>query len=825
MQEKSIRNLEFDKVLELLSQEASSSLGREMCLRLRPARSLSEAEAWQKETDDILQEIIKNGDLALSGFDDLREIMAYLAIERTPTPADLLRVGRQLRLVQGLKKRIPDDYKCPDSHIGGLTLVDETGQDSKDIDRQNTDSQASITMDQICLLDALPHLEEEIDRCIHNDEELEDRASPELYSLRRRINSMQEEVHNSLNRILRNHADILQDQLITIRGDRYVIPVKAEHKSKVPGVVHDSSSTGATVFIEPLQVVELNNKIREARIEEQREIARILKALGSLTLAYRAELESNQEILIHLDFSQAKARLALKQKAHRPKLNDQGRIVLTKARHPLIDQKEVVPIDFELGIDFTSLVITGPNTGGKTVSLKTCGLLTLMAMSGLQVPASQGSELSYFQYVLADIGDEQSIEQSLSTFSSHMKQIIQICEIAGPGTLVIADELGSGTDPSEGAALAIAILDYLKRKGAHVVASTHYQELKGYALNTPGVSNASCEFDSISMRPTYKLLIGVPGVSNAINISTRLGLQPEILEAAKALISDEGAQFQSLIEAIESSERKSRKMEEEIADLHAEAEATRLANEKERARLEAEKDKIINEARQEAYIILSRAELQAEEELKTLRQLGRSQKEQEEAKLKLRAEKEEIAQAMGENQLAGIDRPLEAGDLELGNSYEDVVSGFSGQLTELPDNKDQVTLSKGNLNLRVSLANLKPASKESQSSSQDRKREFSKAPIKQRKRARQESASTRATTGSELYLLGYRVAEAIQALDSYLDDAQLVGLESVRIVHGKGTGALRQAIRDALKNDKRVASFGDAPFGAGDAGVTIAQLK
>lgn len=804
MQEKSLRNLEFDKVLQVLAQEAKSRLGRELCLALRPSSDLDRVRLTAQETDDLVKEILKNGEFPLSALEDLSEILALLAVGSVAGPADLLRVARQIRLVLQLEGRLDS------------LATEDSGQDSE------TGGLGQVNTCQRLLQDLYPldALAERLDACILNDEELKDRASPELYRIRRSLQGLQEEVQKSLNSILRSQSDILQDQLITLRGDRYVLPVKAEYKGRLQGIVHDSSASGATVFIEPLQVVNLNNRIREAKDEEEREIHRILRELSSLVLDQADLLKANQDILAHLDFCQAKAKLAIKQKANPVALNRQGRIILRQARHPLIDPQKVVPIDFELGIHFTSLVITGPNTGGKTVSLKTCGLLTLMAMAGLQVPVKAGSELAVFDYVLADIGDEQSIEQSLSTFSAHIKQLIEICDLAGPSSLVLADELGAGTDPSEGAALAIAILDYLKGKGASVVASTHYQELKGYALNTPGVSNASCEFDSVSMKPTYRLLIGVPGVSNALAISTRLGLQEEIISHAKALISDEGAQFQSLIEAIERSEQESRKMEAQIADLHAQAEATKAENLAEQARLKQVKEELLNQARLEAHQILSQAEDMAEAELKKLRQAGNQVQSGELAKQEIRAQRRALETAMGEEKLkAGIDRPLEVEDMEFDQDYEDVITGFSGQLTEGLDSQNKVLLTKGNFSLRVPLANLRPCSKSKGAP------ESSKPGLSRRASSSSAGSSARLTTGPELYLLGYRVVEALDALDKYLDDAQLVGLHSVRIVHGKGSGALRQAIRDQLKHDKRVQTFGDAPFGAGDAGVTLVDLR
>lgn len=800
MLEKSRHDLEYDKVLHLLEGMAVSPLGKKKCAALRPHSSFDDVLMAQGETDDFLQEILKNGEFPLSSFDDISEILYLVNIGSTASLSDLLRVARQLRLVLRLKERLRvlDKLTSEVPLPRCLTLIQE--------------------------MDPLRYLEQRIDECILSDEEVKDRATPELYAIRRQIQSYQEEVHRQLNKILRNYADILQEQLITVRGDRYVIPVKAEHKNRIQGLIHDSSSSGATVFIEPMLVVQLNNKIREAKIEESREIVRILKELSALVLGEKERLSNNQKCLTHLDFGQAKAKLAMKLDCRRPEMNDRGVITLKQARHPLIDQDIVVPIDFELGKEFTSLVITGPNTGGKTVSLKTCGLLTLMAMSGLQVPAKAGSELSFFKQVLADIGDEQSIEQSLSTFSAHMKQIIKICEAAGPGTLVIADELGAGTDPSEGAALAIAILDYLKKQGAHVVASTHYQELKGYAMNTAGVSNASCEFDNISMKPTYKLLIGVPGVSNAITISSRLGLKDEIITAAKALISDEKVQFQSLIEAIEQSHIKSKQMEEDIEVLHAEAEAHKRENVMIREKLKAERKKMVNEAREEAYRILLEAERLAEEELKSIRNIGLSVQESEEGKQRIKEKREAIQEAMGKERLrAGIDRPLSREELSEGEEYEDVLSGFSGQLTEMPDNKDQVLLSRGNISLRVPLLNLRLLDKDKEKGKREReKRQFSSR--RSSGKVARDTHSAFLHTKSELYLLGMRVNDALQEVDSYLDNASLAGLETVRIVHGKGTGALRTAVREKLAKDKRVQSFADAAFGAGDAGVTVVTL-
>lgn len=795
LRQNSLRSLEYPKILELLAQEAQSALGQKACYALRPQTTFAAAVEVLSRTDDLVKELLQRGDLGLSSLEDVAPLLQLLELGSDLGPADFLRFAKQMRLVSRLQAR---QVKAVEKDLEG---AERSGYCRQVIDD----------------LSALPDLAEEIDACILNDEELRDHASPELYHIRRQIQDLQEQIKDALSKLVNKHREILQDQLITLRDNRYVIPVKAEFKGQISGLVHDSSATGSTYFIEPMEIVNLNNQIREAKFAEIREIHRILHRLGQFVLSHASDLRHNQKSLAELDFTQAKAKLALRQKAHAPILNQEGRIVLRAARHPLIDPRKVVAIDFELGVNFTSLIITGPNTGGKTVSLKTCGLLTLMAQSGLQVPAAPGSEIAFFPQVLADIGDEQSIEQSLSTFSAHMKQVIQICRVADDCSLVILDELGAGTDPSEGAALAIAILEYLRRRETHIVASTHYQELKGYAMNTEGVSNACCEFDSESMRPTYKLLIGVPGVSNALAISTRLGLDPQIIDMAKSFISDEGAKFQSLIESIERSERQSREMAEEVRQLQLKTKREREKHEAELVRLQKEKREILEQAKRSAYEIVAEAEAEAEAELKNLRALGLSQKEQEDRKQALRERKQALAKDLEQAALtARQDRPLLPQDLVIGDSYQDVLSGFRGQLKELPDSQDQVLLSRGNLQIRVPFTQLrflpdaqtKPGQKQMPT-----------------ERRRSQPSQTHLNFKPELYLLGERVNTALDKVDSFLDDACLMHMDSVRIIHGKGTGALRLAIRDKLKKDKRVKAFGDAAFGAGDAGVTVVELQ
>lgn len=792
LKEKSYKTLEFDKILQLLAGEASSRSGRELCLSLLPESDPELVRQRLYETDDALREILRNGNLPLSGFDDLRDLCRLTAAGSVPGPAAFLRVARQLRLVARMKARISE----------------ASAEDA---------AEESLCMDRIRALNPLRPLEERIDECILNEEELKDRASPELYRLRRSILSLQEEVKIQLDRIVRSSGAALQDQLVTLRSDRYVIPVKAEHRGAVQGIVHDSSSSGATVFIEPMVVVELNNRIREAKAAEREEVERILAELAALVAEHSAELLGNQELLTALDFAQAKARLARRLKASAPRLNRDGRVLLKKARHPLIESHSVVPIDFSLGCEFNTLVITGPNTGGKTVSLKTCGLFCLMGMAGLQIPAEEGSEISCFEQILADIGDEQSIEQSLSTFSSHMRQIIEICELARPGTLVLADELGAGTDPSEGAALAIAILDFLRQKGCHIVATTHYQELKGYALNTDSVSNACLEFDQQTLRPTYRLLIGVPGVSNALAVSKRLGLRQEILDAAAALISDEGAQFEELVQAIEHSHQEAERMREDIARLKKETEDARAQLEAERAALKQQKKEMLNEAREEAFEILREAERTIELELKEMRGEGSAVQRGEAAKRKILAMADGLADEIGREKLAAdIDSPLQAEDIVPGQSYEDVLSGFVGQAAEVPDDRGQVLLRSGLISLRVDVSGLRAAKAKAEEKSARKSGKQRRSPA---------ALSSVMNARSELKLLGKTVDEALRELDPFLDDACLAGLSSVRIVHGKGTGALRRAIREKLNGDKRVKDYEDAQFGQGDAGVTVAKLR
>ena len=807
----SLGALEYQKIIDLLTAEAMSRPGRERCAALLPSADLAEVRWRQAETADFIDFVETKGELSLTSAEDIRPLLAAVTREAVPRCDELNRLARFLRLIRSLAKQLP-------------------ASDSEPYEEEMRRPVYSL----LSQLEPCHELRTEIERCVASDEDLHDEASPELRQIRRSLIRAQDEVKIVLERLLRQAGEKLQDNLYTMRNGRYVLPVKAAHKGAVKGLVHDASASGQTLFIEPMAVVDLNNKIRELEFEEAKEVERILKVLGTKVRALRLALEQDVTLLADLDFAQAKARLALKQEAVSPELNDVGLIRLRAARHPLIAQAEVVPIDFELGEQFKTLLITGPNTGGKTVSLKTCGLLSLMAMSGLAIPVAPGSEISVWQQVLADIGDEQSIEQSLSTFSAHLKNLIVMLELTGPRSLVLCDELGSGTDPSEGAALAIALIDAFRERGASIVATTHYQELKGYALNTPEVSNACCEFDTVSLRPTYRLLIGVPGVSNALAIAQSLGLDPEIIDQARALISDEGQRFAELISAIEQSKQEAVRLNEDIERLHAEAAAAEAEAEERTAAARLKEKEVLAQAEAEALAMIeaARAEIAAEiaqKEEEFMRFAVQSeadsrtvkQKEQELSSLKsLQSRLQHSARQRGskleEKKLSQkIARPLEAEDIEVGKYYRAPALNFTGQAVSLPDKKGQLQLARGQLTLTVPLKGLCEA----------------EAPEIQRAAPRL-SANVKAIQGaaqqgvtSEIKLIGMRVEDALHELDQAIDRALLTNLDSLRVVHGKGSGALRSAVRAKATSDRRLSGYREAAFGEGDSGVTYLDIR
>ena len=669
-------------------------------------------------------------------------------------------------------------------------------------------------------LTPMTQLANEINRCILSEEEMADDASPRLKSIRRSKLSTNEKIHSQLTSMVNGaYRTFLQDAVITMRDNRYCIPVKAEYKSQVSGMVHDQSSTGSTFFIEPAAVVNLNNQLKELDLQEQEEIEVILGDLSSQAAVHTSELAADQKIMTTLDFIFAKAKLAMEQNATEPIFNTEHYIQIRKGRHPLLDKKKAVPIDVRLGKDFDLLVITGPNTGGKTVSLKTVGLFTLMGQAGLHIPALDRSELSIFSEVYADIGDEQSIEQSLSTFSSHMTRVVHILQHADADSLCLFDELGAGTDPTEGAALAIAILNYLHDRGIRTMATTHYSELKIYALSTNFVENACCEFDVETLRPTYRLLIGIPGKSNAFAISSKLGLSDEIINAAKEQISKEDESFEDVIADLEQSRVTIEKEQQEIAEYKERIRTLQEQLQKKNEKIDQAKDKILRDANEKARAILQEAKDVADETIRDFNKVGASAdiKELEKKRQKVRDKINEKngKLALGNNQKKPANqKTVDPKKLKKGDSVKIISMNLKGIVNTLPDARGNLFVQCGIMRMQTNINDLVPV-----------KEETITAPALQRTNTGKLKMSKSFSVSSEINLLGCTVDEAIAKLDKYLDDAYLAHLPSVRVVHGKGTGALRSAVQSHLKRLKYVKEYRLGEYGEGDAGVTIVTFK
>ena len=795
MDQRSLNTLEFGKIIQMLSRLAQSVPGRRLCTALQPVPDYEQVLKRQAETDDAIRQLIQKGSLPLSGVSDIQPAVLRAETGSRLTLRELLQVASVLRTVQHLRSQLSSDM--PPAGV------------LEQLIRQMAES---------------PALLRRIDESVASEDDLYDRASPELARIRRRIREAQNEVKDSLAQIVRGHAKALQEQLVTLRGDRYVVPVKAEHRGAVPGLVHDTSASGATLFVEPLQVVELNNHIRELSGREQDEIDRIIQEISGQVGDVSTLLLDDLTWLAELDFIQSRGQLALSMDALRPQINTSGKIRLVGARHPLIPRDRVVPIDFELGDSFRTLVITGPNTGGKTVALKTCGLFTLMALAGLQIPARSGSEISIVEDVLADIGDEQSIEQDLSTFSSHMKNLVRILDQAGPRTLVLADELGSGTDPSEGAALAVAILEYLREKGSLTVATTHYKELKAYALQTEDVENACCEFDSETLQPTFRLLIGVPGVSNAFAISRRLGLNPVIIAKARQSMSEAGIHFEELVQAMERSRSQAEQARNDALVLKEEARQLEQKLRKEKEKLEAEKSKVVKKAKEAAQAQYAEALAEVEESLQTLRQrieasnLAESERMASDVRSQIRTGLDHFQTDIAKSASLASGDKLNHEQVRIGETYAAPAFGLTGRLVDGPDNRGYYQLQSESMKISVPLDALRHVSTMPPGKS---------ARHRQNRREPKPSLTTQRhqTVQSEIHLLGQTVQEALDTLDKFMDDAILGGIHTIRIVHGKGTGALRQAVQEQLRKDPRVASFRLGAYGEGDSGVTLAELK
>lgn len=791
MNQKTLDKLEYNKIIAMLEEQASSFRGRQLCRRLKPMTNLEKINTCQEQTAAAFTRIIKKGRISFSDAAPVEESMKRLEIGGALGSGELLRICRLL----------------------------QTAARVKAYGRHDTQEELADCLDAYFdMLEPLTLLSTEIDRCIIAEDEISDDASSTLRSIRRNINNMNDKVHDTLTTLVNGSLrSYLQDAIITMRGDRYCVPVKAEYRSQVQGMIHDQSSTGSTLFIEPMAIVKLNNDLKELYAKEQEEIQVILARLSADVADYIEEIRTDYRALTDLDFIFARGNLALKMNGSRPLFNNEGRIRIREGRHPLLDAKKVVPITVSLGEDFTLLIITGPNTGGKTVSLKTVGLFTLMGQAGLHIPAGDHSELAVFNQIYADIGDEQSIEQSLSTFSSHMTNIVSFLKDVDENSLVLFDELGAGTDPTEGAALAIAILSHLHQRNIRTMATTHYSELKVYALSTPGVENACCEFDVESLKPTYRLLIGIPGKSNAFAISGKLGLPDYIIEDAKAHLSEQDVSFEDLLGDLESSKRTIEKERAEIEAAKREIEALKSQAKQKQEKLDAQKERILREANEKANSILREAKEVADETIKNFRKFGKdsiSAAEMEKEREKLRKK----IQDTSAKSTISIQKPKKVykpSDFKLGESVKVLSMNLTGTISSLPDSRGNVTVQMGILRSQVNISDLEIIEEVNPYSKKSMKRAGGGSGIKMSKSM---------SVSAEINLLGKTVDEAVSELDKYLDDALLSHLSSVRVVHGKGTGALRKGIHEYLRRQKHVKSFHLAEFGEGDAGVTIVEL-
>ena len=794
MNEKVLHTLEYNKILDQLTEYAFSADAKSRCQKLRPITDRAQIEQLQQQTSDALSRLFKYGSLSFSGVTDIRDSLKRLEIGGALSAIELLRVCSLLESAKRAKAfaRSQDDNDQPDDSLTSLFAG----------------------------IEPLTPLYDEIRRCILSEDEIADDASSTLHSIRRSMRGMNDKIRAQMNSMINNTTtrSYLQDTVITMRDGRYCLPVKAEAKSLVPGMIHDQSSTGSTLFIEPMAVVNLNNEYKELQLREQEEIVVILAGLSNLTASYATQLLADYELLTELDFIFARAAFAQTYNGVAPLFNDDGRIHIRKGRHPLLDPKKVVPIDVRLGEDFRLLIVTGPNTGGKTVSLKTVGLLTLMGQSGLHIPASERSELGIFDEVFADIGDEQSIEQSLSTFSSHMVNIIRILEQVNDRSLVLFDELCAGTDPTEGAALAISILSKLHLYGARIMATTHYSELKVYALSTPGVENACCEFDVATLSPTYRLLIGIPGKSNAFAISEKLGLPTDLIADAKGRISKSEGDFEDLIADLEKSRSTIEREQLEINQYKAEIESLKKKLEQKQERLDSSRDKILREANEQAYNILKEAKDVADETIRNFNKYGKAGapvSEMEKERTKLRGKMDKAAQKMSEQKKASVPNHNVPKKLRIGDSVKVISMNLKGTVHSLPNARGDLYVQMGILRSLVNINDLILLEEDAAPGT----KKFQKTSAGKIKMSKSASVST------EINLIGKTTDEAIPLLDKYLDDAYLAHLPSVRIVHGKGTGALRNAVQAHLKRLKYVKSFHLGEFGEGDAGVTIAEFK
>lgn len=791
MNKKTLAKLEYNKIIEQLIEHASSFSGKELCRRLKPMTDISAIRSAQDETAAAFTRIVKKGRPSFSGCNPVNDSIRRLEIGGVLGSGELLRICK---------------------------LLETAGRARAYGRHDNADEMEDCLDGYFEQLNPVTILVNEIRRCVIDEDEISDDASPGLKHVRRAMNQINNKVHATLSNMVNGSLrTYLQDPIITMRGDRYCIPVKAEYRSQVSGMIHDQSATGSTLFIEPMAVVKLNNDLKELYGQEQEEIQKVLARLSADSAEYTTEIHTCYTILRQLDFIFAKGALALDMNASQPIFNTEGRIHIREGRHPLLDKKNVVPITLTLGDTFDLLIVTGPNTGGKTVSLKTVGLFTLMGQAGLHIPALDRSELAVFHDVYADIGDEQSIEQSLSTFSSHMTNIVSFLKQVDEHSLVLFDELGAGTDPTEGAALATSILNHLHSRGIRTMATTHYSELKVYALSTPGVENASCEFDVETLRPTYRLLIGIPGKSNAFAIASRLGIPDYIIEDAKTHLTEQDESFEDILTDLETSRKTLDKERETIAAYKREIERLKMETSQKQEKLEAQRDRILREANEKAHAILEDAKETADETMRNFHKFGKANI----SAAEMEKERERLRKKMAKTRSGMTPEPAKPkkqykpSDFKLGESVKVLSMNLTGSVVSLPDAKGNLDVQMGILRSKVNISDLEIIDEKPNYLQKTAKR-TGKGKIKMNKSL---------TVATEINLLGKTVDEAVAELDKYLDDASLAHLSSVRIVHGKGTGALRQGIHKYLKRQKHVKSFRLGAFGEGDAGVTIAELR
>lgn len=786
MNNKAFRVLEFNKIIDMLRQCAASEMGKAIVDNLLPSTDINEITLNQKETSEAVSMILKKGSLGLGGLRPVEEYIKRVNVSGVLNIEELIHIGDFLRVSRRAK-----DYAKSESKNDSFPLLEP----------------------QFDSIETVNDLEREIERCIPSPSEIADDASRTLREIRRNIRIANDRIKEQLNSIIHSNTykNMLQEAVITIRNERYCVPIKQEYKNAFSGLIHDQSATGATVFIEPISVVQLNNKIKELHNNEKTEIERILALLSAKVADNSEVILSNADILAHIDFVFAKAELSIKMKGVEPKFNNSGYVNIKKARHPLLDSKTVVPTDIYIGKKFNTLLITGPNTGGKTVSLKTLGLFTLMGQAGLHISAFDNSELAVFDNVFADIGDEQSIEQSLSTFSSHMTNIVRILDSVTPDSLVLLDELGAGTDPTEGAALAISIIKYLHDLGVRTAVTTHYSELKVFALTTEGIENASCEFDVETLRPTYRLLIGVPGKSNAFAISQRLGLPEYIINEAKEVLSHEDLRFEDVITDLEIS-RKALVIEQEKAEEYRkEAQRLKSETEKQRNKLEEQREKIIRQANEKARSLISDAKDEADAIIKEMRKLqkdGINTQALEEQRAKLKDKMNKVESKLSAKAEHKVPKTLVKGDRVKIHSLNQ-----TGIVSVPPNKNGDVKVKAGIMTITVNIKDLSL--------------DTSEEPLtyEPKKFATNISRKKRSNVSAEVDLRGMLALEAIDKLDKYLDDVYLAGVSPVTIIHGKGTGALRKAVHEYLRGNPRVKGYRLGQYGEGEAGVTIVEMK